>query len=111
MQKTKIDVSGLFPSKKDAFAIILDNVFTKEECEELIAATEAIGYSEALVGKDQVRSEQQRNNWRCIVDDDLLADKIFQRVKDHVPAEWLGFRLVGLNERLRFLKYKPGEYF
>ena len=108
---TKLNLTSLFPGKRDAFAVILDNVFTESECKSLIDRTEEQGYSEALVGGQQVRQVQQRNNWRCIIDDVDLAAKIFERVRPYVPCEWLGCKLVGLNERLRFLKYKPGEYF
>jgi len=107
----RIDVSHLFPRKRDAFAVVLDNVFTEAECNEMIRMTEEIGYEEALVGGAQVRVETQRNNWRCILDDKTLAEKIYQKLKDYIPPEWLGSKAVGLNERLRFLKYKPGEYF
>ena len=111
IQCTRLDLSSLFPGKRDAFALVLDNVFSEGECKKLIDRTEELGYAEALVGGQQVRQTQQRNNWRCIVDDPDLAASIFARVKLYVPYEWLGFKLVGLNERLRFLKYKPGEYF
>lgn len=62
----RIDVRELFPGKRDAFAFVVDNLFTKEECDELIRKTEERGYEEAMVGRDQVRVNEQRNNWRCI---------------------------------------------
>jgi 2-oxoglutarate-Fe(II)-dependent oxygenase superfamily protein len=107
----KLDLHGLFPNRRDAFAVVVDGLFTKEECDELIRETTAIGYTEALVGKSQVRVAEARNNWRCIVDDVEKAKWIFERVRPYVPSEWLGKKVVSLNERLRFLKYKPGEYF
>ena len=63
----KLNLLHLFPGKKDAFAIVLDNVFTQAECDELIEMSENVGYDEALVGGAQVRQEQQRNNWRYIL--------------------------------------------
>jgi predicted 2-oxoglutarate/Fe(II)-dependent dioxygenase YbiX len=107
----KIDLTELFPHRKDPFAISLDNVFTKEECNELIRRTEEIGYIPALVGKNQIRVETQRNNTRCIVDDNTLAQEIYSRIKDHVPMIWLNCPVLELNPRLRFLKYEPGQYF
>lgn len=107
----EIDLSKIFPEKKDAFAVVIDNVFSEEECKELISRSETVGYSEALVGYDQVRVVEQRNNWRCMIDDPEFADVIFQRIKDYIPPEWLGKKVSRLNERLRFLKYNPGEYF
>ena len=62
------------------------------------------------------RPWKKRNGLRCIVDAPRLVDKIFDRLRPFLPArkrdgngaEW---RLVGLNERLRFLKYNPGMHF
>lgn len=107
----KIDLSELFPEKTDAFAVTLDNVFTKEECQSLIKRTKEVGYTPALVGKDQVRVPENRNNYRCMIDDKDLAGEIFNRIKDHIPDEWMGNPVSRLNERLRFLRYHPGEYF
>jgi hypothetical protein len=72
----RLDLSSLFPYKTDAFAVVVDNVFTEEECNHFIQMTEEIGYSEALIGGSQVRNVQQRNNCRCIVDDPVLAKMI-----------------------------------
>lgn len=52
-----------------------------------------------------------RNNDRCIWDSKDEVDKIWARVKDFIPAVWKGRRVLGLNERLRFLRYEPGQYF
>lgn len=111
LHRTSKDLCGLFPEKRDAYAVVVDNLFTEAECKELIDLTEAKGYDEALLGASQQRNTQQRNSWRCIVDDAALAERIFRQVQPYVPAEWLGCKAVGLNERLRFLKYNPGEYF
>jgi hypothetical protein len=108
---TRLDLGSLFPTKKDAFAVVLDNVFTEEECQQLIDLTEQRGYSPALVGQQQVRVVQQRNNSRCMIDDQKLADQIYERIKDYIPTTWLGSKRLRLNERLRFLKYYPNEYF
>ena len=59
---------------------------------------------------------QKRNSGRCMFDSPRLADQIFDRLRPFLPAhkrdgdgaEW---RLVGLNERLRFLRYDPGQFF
>merc|ERR1712150_80986 len=52
-----------------------------------------------------------RNSKRCIWDSEVEADKMWQRIEAHVPQQFKGCDVVGLNERLRFLKYDPGEYF
>ncbi len=40
----RLDLRGLFPEKRDAFALIVDGVYTKEECQSLIDKTNAVGY-------------------------------------------------------------------
>lgn len=62
----RLDLKDMFPGKRDSFAIVVDNLFSEQECKELIERSERQGYDEAKVGKDQVRVSEQRNNWRCI---------------------------------------------
>ncbi len=74
-----------------------------------------------------------RDSTRCMVDDTVVADVIFQRIKDFLPQTWVtsdaeaaalnrqlggqanapprSASLVSLNERLRFLKYSQGQQF
>eukprot|EP00927_Polykrikos_kofoidii_P013843 TRINITY_DN16015_c0_g1_i1.p1 TRINITY_DN16015_c0_g1~~TRINITY_DN16015_c0_g1_i1.p1 ORF type:complete len:264 (-),score=28.83 TRINITY_DN16015_c0_g1_i1:217-1008(-) len=105
----------LDPSCVDGkLAFCLDGVFTLEECQQLIAATERQGYDAALLnmgGGDQVLARGIRNGSRKIVDDEQLAQLMFDRTARFLPQLFSGRPLVGLNERLRFLKYEPGEYF
>ena len=95
------------------FAIYIDDVFTEEECEELIVASEAIGYKRALViaGDRHEYDPLTRNNMRCVIDDHVMANKIFDRIKEYVPETFDGRKLVGINTRLRFLRYEEGQYF
>merc|ERR1711994_340843 len=39
------------------------------------------------------------------------VDLIWERIKNYIPQTWKSHPVVGLNERMRFLKYSPGEYF
>ena len=63
----------------------------------------------------QVQVNDLRKSGRCIIDSCELADELWRRVQPHVPIVAPGvrgaWRAVGLNERLRFLKYEPGDYF
>ena len=52
-----------------------------------------------------------RNNERVIVDDVDLAQSLFRTTRPLLPEEWYGWELVGLNERFRFYRYDPGQYF
>lgn len=113
------------------FAFVIHNLFTPEECTDLVAMTESRGYKEALVhgadGKEVVRKDI-RNSGRCIVDDTELSDNWFCRVMhalennpnlmdELVHAKYIGEctqdqeQVCGLNERIRFLRYLPGQYF
>jgi len=122
---------------KVKFAAVIHNLFTHQECRELIDMTEKKGYTDALVhGPDgtEILRRDVRNSGRCIIDDEDVARSWFERmvqalegtvVQDRLfDAHWLtnhedggknkqcsSLRAVGLNERLRFLRYHPGQYF
>ena len=40
-----------------------------------------------------------------------MAKEFYDKLKDYIPKQWKGKKLVGLNERLRFLKYEQGDFF
>ncbi|XP_076109076.1 uncharacterized protein LOC143077222 [Mytilus galloprovincialis] len=94
-------------------AFVLYNVFTKEECEEYIQIAEKKGFEVALLnaGDRQVLATDVRNSSRCIWDTKEEVDKIWKRIKEYVPDVWCHREVMGLNERLRILRYDPGEYF
>lgn len=100
--------------ERGKFAIILDNVFSDKECQELIDLSERYGYELAMInvgsGRQKVITDA-RNNGRCVLDSPFLAHRIWHRIRDYIPAQHGAYTAVGLNERLRFLKYNPGEYF
>lgn len=96
------------------FVCTLDGVLTQEECSSLISYSESVGYEQALlnVGNgEQVLDTDIRKSSRCMIDDVDLAQKLFERVRELLPSSWKGKRIQGLNERLRFLRYAPGDYF
>lgn len=101
--------------KFNKFAIILDNVFTNEECECLIKLSEETpeNYEIAKVNyyDEQIIDTNYRNNQRWLHFDKRLAEIIFEKIKSYIPNEFEGNPVSCLNERLSFLKYSPGEYF
>jgi len=102
------------PSGQKKLAFVLENVYSPQECEEMIRLTEAKGYEPALVnigGGRQMLMTDYRNSDRCIIDDEIMADGIFQRIKKYIPGDFKHCQLRSLNERLRFLRYDPGQYF
>ncbi|KAL7485004.1 hypothetical protein ACHAW6_010602 [Cyclotella cf. meneghiniana] len=116
------------------FAAIIHNLFTPQECANFIEAAEKKGFINALVhgpeGTEILRKDL-RDSGRCIIDDEDLAQAWFDRMvqaldgspvkKKLFDAYWLedhedqgshrSLRAVGLNERLRFLRYHRGQFF
>ncbi|KAF8425282.1 hypothetical protein EV426DRAFT_532097 [Tirmania nivea] len=77
---------GLALSYPNHFALVIDNCFTQEECEKLIAIaeTDEVGWQHAQVnvgGGMQVTALEIRNSGRIIRDDYDMASLIFERVK------------------------------
>ncbi|UJR16191.1 hypothetical protein I4U23_003101 [Adineta vaga] len=105
----------VLPNEADEgkLAFVLLNVFTREECQEWIEISEQHGYSPALInmGQQQVLRTDVRNNHRCMIDDVDMANILFDRIKAYLPNLWNNDHIVGLNERLRFLRYDPGQKF
>ena len=118
IRKTKVDLPPVrrmgTKHTNDKLAFVLDNVLTEDECKALIEETEEKGYEAALlnVGNGrQVLDTTNRNSKRCIVDSEDKAGWLWDKIKDFIPDTWNSYPVVGLNERLRFLKYEGGEYF
>jgi prolyl 4-hydroxylase len=88
-------------------------LLTADECKQLIDRGEAIGFEAASVAMASGPRvlPSVRNNDRATFDDPTLADWLWQRVKEHVPAEIGGATAAGLNERLRFYRYDPSQRF
>ncbi|KAE9963261.1 hypothetical protein BLS_009478 [Venturia inaequalis] len=134
-QSSKIDFTKTeLPEYAGLYATVIDNVFTVPECEELVRLAEATTngkWERAMVnigGGRQAMYEDTRKCGRIIFDTEELAGRIWERVAPFLPellriegkAEVMGWgpvkrgevwRCVGLNERLRLLKYVGGEYF
>ena len=116
-----IDVSQWEGSNK--YVKVLSNVLTKKECVDFIQLSEAAGYEQAKVnmGYKEVLMLDVRNNDRCIVDSPITMEFIWQRLvticgndADLFQAAFTGdsnLHAVGLNERMRLLRYDPGTYF
>jgi predicted 2-oxoglutarate/Fe(II)-dependent dioxygenase YbiX len=104
----------------DKFACILKHVFSEQECAELICRSEAQGYIPAKEG-----DQSGRSNYRCIIDDEQVAAQLFERIAPWLPktrvhedpyaasahAKKVTDTLLGVNPRLRFQRYEPGQEF
>jgi len=128
----KFDWTALgFKSWDDQLAIVIDNAFSEEDCQKLISAAEESGPWEvaAVNGPGGIGyvNVSYRNSSRILFDTPELADWIMQKLLPYAPEletassdrfnDILGSRgtkkvqLSKVNERLRFLKYGPGQFF
>lgn len=99
--------------RQQEYIFSLEGVLDDAECDLLIARIEKEGPRTAPVntpGGAKVKLTI-RNNERVMLNDAKLAAKLFERVKDRVPAEIHGMNLCGANELLRCYRYKPGMRF
>ncbi|KAE8366214.1 hypothetical protein BDV27DRAFT_94989 [Aspergillus caelatus] len=128
------------PEYKNRFAVVIDNILTEEECNELIRLAEASTltpqsttpvWERAMInvgGGRQRLVTDTRNCGRIIWDSPELADKLLNRLMPFLKELEIDrlenrplvtglagrnktYELTRLNERLRFLKYEGGEYF
>jgi prolyl 4-hydroxylase len=83
-----------------------------DECRGQIDRAEAIGFADAPVSTaaGMVMRPDVRNNTRVMVDDPDIAAFLWERARARVP-DVDGRAPVGLNERLRYYRYDPGQCF
>lgn len=91
----------------------IDGLLDDAECQALVADTEAIGYADAPITTAWgfAHMPEVRNNTRVMVDDHERARWLWSRVDAWIPARQARWRAVGLNERFRYYRYHPGQYF
>ena len=92
--------------------VTLRGLFSAAECDAHIAYAEGLGFGEAPIttGRGFAVMPEVRNNTRAMVDDPARAADLWQRIRPYTrPRPPL--RQAGLNERLRFYRYEPGQYF
>ena len=95
------------------FIFELPEILSPDECELWIARIRKLGTDLATINTrtgTQVES-LIRNNRRVIIDDRDSASDLFERVKEVVPLEIHGCKLIGVNERLRCYEYEQGQRF
>lgn len=93
----------------------VDDLLSEGECRALIARFEAMNPVLATVNTGRLPDGEYRtevrNNSRVIHDDPALAARLFERVRPHLPPRLSGLHVKGANERFRFYRYEPGQYF
>jgi predicted 2-oxoglutarate/Fe(II)-dependent dioxygenase YbiX len=99
---------------EDQRIFTLSSVLSPAECADFIRRAEGVGFAEApiTVGPNRfMMAPDYRNNQRVMMDDRALAALLWERIGAWVPAQWGSHLAVGLNERLRFYRYTPGQFF
>ncbi|KAJ6608292.1 hypothetical protein B0H10DRAFT_2068323 [Mycena sp. CBHHK59/15] len=116
------------PEYNGCYAIILDSLFSKSELSNCLAQAEAFSpweVAQVNAGAHAYTDPSYRNGQRIIYDSFELSEEIFKKVRPHLSdieeieetvyvsgqkavQKW---RVVRLNERLRFLRYPEGGFF
>jgi len=91
----------------------IDDYLTPAECAHYIARGEQMGYEESEVAVNGTSKmwKEHRNNDRVVFDDPTLSALLFEKARLSLPQEIDGWQLSGFNERLRYYRYGPSEYF
>jgi hypothetical protein len=108
LQRTVLD--------EDESIVTVSNFLSPEECDEFIRLTLAMGYEEAPITtfRGFAMRPDIRNNTRVMKDDQVLAGRLWERMKKLVPTQHRrigSWHPHGLNERFRFYRYTGGQYF
>ena len=93
---------------------VLEDFLTAAECVALIDKSEAGSYEAATVTTHSgpIIAKGVRNNDRFMVDDVEETDRLWARLKEFFPGTYRDrYEAIGLNERLRFYRYGPGQVF
>lgn len=84
---------------------VVDDVYAKDECETMTRSIE--DWAPSLATNNPMYRDQDR-----VVRDDVdMANELFRRLRCRLPESMGELRLTGLNERLRFYRYQPGQRF
>ena len=94
---------------------LINNVFSDEECSNLIIYSESIGYVQASSYIDKYKKEhfflEIRKSLRCIIDSINFAKILYKRIAHIIPNNYNNITFCEINPRFRFLKYNSGDHF
>ncbi|KAG8896853.1 hypothetical protein FRB99_008612 [Tulasnella sp. 403] len=135
VHKLEFEAFGL-PEYKNRVGIVIDNLFDEDDCKKLLDAAESsqLWAAAAVNGPPGTTAQRvnlsYRNSSRIIHDNPGLAEWMLGKLRPHLagletaPAsKWNSFnsdtlrkkattvRLLRINERLRYLKYGPDQFF
>jgi predicted 2-oxoglutarate/Fe(II)-dependent dioxygenase YbiX len=89
------------------------NFLSGVECEEIVELAHRYGFHEATINdaSGAQRRMDIRNNERAIFDDADLAQRLWKKIQKTCQDLRFGDRAIGLNERFRIYRYRPGQFF
>jgi prolyl 4-hydroxylase len=99
--------------KSKPYIFTVADVLNPDECLTLISKIELLNPTIATINTmtgTRVHADT-RNNDRVIFDDLELAQTLLNRIQEKAPKEIHGKSFVGINERFRCYRYKPGMRF
>jgi predicted 2-oxoglutarate/Fe(II)-dependent dioxygenase YbiX len=94
--------------------VTIEGFASAAECDDLVRLAERAGFDDAPVTTAMgfVMMPDLRNNTRVILDDAPRAAGLWTRMQSLAGAPTRGgSRPIGLNERFRFYRYAPGQFF
>ncbi|MGV3611477.1 MAG: 2OG-Fe(II) oxygenase [Fluviicola sp.] len=113
---SKIEIQHLLQDT-DFTCFVIPSLFTKEDCEQFLSTDIKNSFQKASSNYPTY----YRNNDRFVLDDEVLANRLFEKVKPYLPerieinspiqSENGIWQLQELNSRLRFCKYSANQYF
>ena len=83
----------------------VESVYSPGECREMVDRIES--WSPSIATNNPI----YRNQDRVMRDDPVFTADLFERLRPHLPERIGDLSLVGLNDRLRFYRYQPGQRF
>lgn len=105
--------SDMRVEERNSGVFTIHNFLSATECTAYLSLGDEIGYaaSEVNFSSGSRRAEEIRNNDRVVFDDAALAAFLFERARPMLPSGIAEGTLSGFNERMRFYRYGPKQYF
>ncbi len=116
MTTSKIEIQNILPDT-NLTCFVIPSLFSKSECEQLLNTDIKKSFQKAISNYPTY----YRNNDRFVIDNEGLANQLFEKVKQYLPevivtkstiqAENGIWYLKELNNRIRYCKYSANQYF
>ena len=100
-------------TRLDQYVFEFPGFLAAEQCRALVEKGELMSFEAATINDASApeRIEEVRNNDRLIVDDEVFAEDLWKGIRPFVPSPFSSREAIGLNERLRYYRYGPGQLF